>query len=1015
MGGGLSTERKRVHAAVALHNRKVQAQQAQLALEAYSQSGVAPPPIAEQIRAPDLVGPSGQEGALLAKSVEPEPRAGPRAVARQKDSLPSDHFRKKLEGRRLCKQGRLETGAAKQDSTVEGPESRPSTAPPTLSRPQNFEFMRVNPLSTLSTLLYGTEHNELDEYWTNQSNKAWQDVNEVSSVMAAKFKARDDRLAKIRAEELRRKRIAREKHAEMARLRLEQLGAQAQDDEETRGREKRNPEQDAEHQEHRLQRKEEVRIALEELMLSEFNTEEEFYDSLAEYVDILRMVEEEEESLAKKRREGYYVDAGNAVPKDLQAFLPGYMSDLVDSQTSRHRSKVFGVEKIRRELSSEDSEDEGNPRRVRRRRRRRKGEEITDDAMEEAELEVLLDRAVEKGFAEVARVLGAHAKAIVLSRGRHLQRLREKISRKIKRLPGYDTLFRPLKKQLQASYKGAKEVVYETFSPQLEAAKLAVADMKRRIRAIRYMEMGEDWRQQNRELEHASEQVGYGLQVGQRIEDLHLVERKTITTRHHQMMEEEFAKRTGVDCQTSGPVKNPSRNKSQILHSVGRMEQLMAKKKCAHAAEHGDNHPSDDYDDVYGDTASVGAILPCEGDKRGMYFGELELVLDKHQRHGHGVLQEPRGRTFVGQWVHNVLHGFALEIRSDGAYCIGLFDRGEVSQLGWQRPPKGGMYGYCGMFLQGKPHGYGFRVLLSQVRSRDTMRMEARRRESDGKDSGEVEGENGAEEEAAMLSTREREAWLQSLSAMLSFERGTMVEQIDLPEIELDGFKNRMGKFLRLAFAAVKEAGEYTNMDQPWLDDGEQLLYLLMGYPVDLVESSISLSTDDDFAYLKKVSEVHSRPESAGPHGNTRARPHNGAVTPPPSEAEIKPEVSSTARAVPVEDSSSDVGRDRRGQRTQQNSKASQNWSGGLLGSSSITEQGRGTPSAWDQSSIYTRSSSANVRDADAVLAPHFGNREGEGRLREQQLYTRPSSGVQRKVGKLSWTSVFYWPPPVSW
>ena len=1001
MGGGFSAERKRVHAAVALHNRKVQAQQAQLALEAYSQSGVAPLPIAEHISAPDLAGQSGQEGALLAKSVKPEPRAGPCAVARQKDSLPSDYFRKKLEGRRLCKQGNLATGAAKQDSTVEGPESRPSTAPPRLSRPQNFEFIRVKPLSTLSTMLHGPEHNELDEYWTNQSNQAWKDVNEVSSVMAAKLKARDDRLAKIRAEELRRKRIAQEKHAEMERLRLEQLRGQAQDDEETKGWEKRNAEQDAVHQEHRLQRKEEVRIALEELMLSEFNTEEEFYESLAEYVDILRMVEEEEESLAKKRREGYYDDAGNAVPKDLQAFLPGYMSDLVDSQTSRHRSKVIGVGKIRRELSSEDSEDERNPRRVRRRRRRRKGEEISNDAMEEAELEVLLDRAVEKGFAEVARVLGAHAKMIALSRGRQLQRLREEISRKIKRLPGYYTFFRPLKKQLQASYKGAKEVVYEAFSPQLEAAKLAVADMKRRIRAIRYMEMHEDWRAQNHELEHASEQLGYGLQVRQRIEDLHLVERKTITTRHHQMMEEEFAKRTGVDCQTSGPVKDPTRSKSRILHAVGRMEQLMAKKECAHAAENGDDHPSDGYD-VYGNAASVGAILPCEGDKRGMYFGELELVLDTHQRHGHGVLQEPRGRTFVGQWVHNVLHGFALEIRSDGAYCIGLFDRGEVSQLGWQRPQKGGMYGYCGMFLHGKPHGYGFRVLLSQVRSRDNMRTEAYRRESEGKDSGEVEEEDGAEGEAAMLSTRQREAGLASLSAMLSFERGTMVEQIDLPEIEMDGFKNRIGKFLRLAFAAVKEAGEYTDMDQPWLNDGEQLLYLLMGYPVALVESSTSLTTDDDFAYLKKVSEVHSRPESAGPPGNARACPHNGAVTPPPSEAEIKPEVSSTGRAVPAEDSASDVGRDERGKRTQQNSKVSQNWTGDLLCSASLTEQGRSTPIAWDQSSIYTRPSGANVRDADAVLAPHFGNREGEGRLRVQQPYTRPSSGVQRKVGKLS-------------
>jgi len=90
-------------------------------------------------------------------------------------------------------------------------------------------------------------------------------------------------------------------------------------------------------------------------------------------------------------------------------------------------------------------------------------------------------------------------------------------------------------------------------------------------------------------------------------------------------------------------------------------------------------------------------------------------------------------------------------------------------------------------------------------------------------------------------------------SSLLSFEHGEYVEQLDgLSHIESDGFKGRVAKMLELAFRKVKVAGEYTNIEQPWLRDGERLVVLLTGYQCQLTNSppATPLAYDADYAYL---------------------------------------------------------------------------------------------------------------------------------------------------------------------
>lgn len=242
-------------------------------------------------------------------------------------------------------------------------------------------------------------------------------------------------------------------------------------------------------------------------------------------------------------------------------------------------------------------------------------------------------------------------------------------------------------------------------------------------------------------------------------------------------------------------------------------------------------------------------------------------------------------RIFTRQFVSNMLQGFAIEVKTNRSYTIGLYEKGALSGLGWTRPQPGAKYGYLGMFLNGQQHGYGFRVsMLQNVAARNSrantaghsvarelgdgaagMQGETRGKmmregcvEGGGESAREQESDQAGEEEGEIV-REERMAGKQEgilgLSSLLSFEKGESVEHFDdLSAIEIDGFKLRIAKVLELAFRRVKEAGEYTsNMEQPWLRDGERLMVLLNGYAIKLTDSvpTTPLADDKDYAYLK--------------------------------------------------------------------------------------------------------------------------------------------------------------------
>jgi hypothetical protein len=99
-----------------------------------------------------------------------------------------------------------------------------------------------------------------------------------------------------------------------------------------------------------------------------------------------------------------------------------------------------------------------------------------------------------------------------------------------------------------------------------------------------------------------------------------------------------------------------------------------------------------------------------------------------------------------------------------------------------------------------------------------------------------------------------------SLSSLKSYEHDTFVEDVDVADEEdLRGFKERLGRSLVLAFRFVKDAGEYTNIPQPWLLHGQQLLFSLLGQEVQLTDPDVTtpLEDDNDYAYLQSVVEAH--------------------------------------------------------------------------------------------------------------------------------------------------------------
>lgn len=110
----------------------------------------------------------------------------------------------------------------------------------------------------------------------------------------------------------------------------------------------------------------------------------------------------------------------------------------------------------------------------------------------------------------------------------------------------------------------------------------------------------------------------------------------------------------------------------------------------------------------------MGAILCAESaDKRGDYFGEVSTEGGSERcRNGLGQLRERNGSILLGRWDSDKLNGMAIRIDTDGSYSIGFHKNDKLSGLGFQRPARGGKFGYCGTFLNGQRHGFGFKVSM---------------------------------------------------------------------------------------------------------------------------------------------------------------------------------------------------------------------------------------------------------------------------------------------------------------
>ncbi len=237
---------------------------------------------------------------------------------------------------------------------------------------------------------------------------------------------------------------------------------------------------------------------------------------------------------------------------------------------------------------------------------------------------------------------------------------------------------------------------------------------------------------------------------------------------------------------------------------------------------------SEDYDDIYQGADKVAAILATEGDNSGDYFGQIATVMGRRVRNGLGQLKSRDGATHLGQWVSNVLQGFAIQVDIEGSYAIGWYEAGVLSGLGWRRPFPGAKFGFCGDFRKGQPCGLGFHVWLhhdvsemKNCQSSNTVPS----RPATAKTSMSSRPNTAISVESSFggsKSTWQQELAYQtgilSLSSLVMYgENPEHVEEVSkgsIPDIEIDGFKLRIGGFLKAAFLKVKEAGEFTSIEQ---------------------------------------------------------------------------------------------------------------------------------------------------------------------------------------------------------
>ena len=434
------------------------------------------------------------------------------------------------------------------------------------------------------------------------------------------------------------------------------------------------------------------------------DTQEDFEATLEEYVERIRLLErrEEEGERSKAQRNNNKLEKqahpSANIPQDLTDFMPVFMSDLA-GRSQREIRMMRAKLKESQNLSSlalqaasaqeygSSSEEEptrnGSKRRSSRRRRRRtKATEKQQEA--EAELELLLDEAAHRGIGAVARVL---------------------ITYGMQRAPKMFFPARPFRSNnisVTTDDQGAMNVSAE-------------ADKELR---------DEHEHEQLSELNGHNNKVDImraappSLGMGQKVQDLRwravAHPKNARDAAGYQNQCEDLSARPEQNsllfqkpgfCPTAlqiSSLKTEDCHHSSMPSSAGSASTVTRLRQTA------------DYDDVYCRADTVGAILCAESaDKRGDYFGEVSTEGGSERcRNGLGQLRERNGSILLGRWDSDKLNGMAIRIDTDGSYSIGFHKNDKLSGLGFQRPARGGKFGYCGTFLNGQRHGFGFKVSM---------------------------------------------------------------------------------------------------------------------------------------------------------------------------------------------------------------------------------------------------------------------------------------------------------------
>jgi len=195
MGGGASTERTKRFARINVErNKMLYADNKDHALIAYRTAGIAPHAKEAEVRAKiEQIQPAPEQG--------PQTKAQEQQLRRPRITNPStllDYYRNKLHARPAAnrcssagEENLSEIGGDALESTAQRHNTDGNDSPP---RPSGRFMGRIRPLRALKDFGHDREDDGVDPY----SKKTWQDLDQVSAVMAAKAKAKQDELAAVR-------------------------------------------------------------------------------------------------------------------------------------------------------------------------------------------------------------------------------------------------------------------------------------------------------------------------------------------------------------------------------------------------------------------------------------------------------------------------------------------------------------------------------------------------------------------------------------------------------------------------------------------------------------------------------------------------------------------------------------------------------------------------------------------------------------------------------------------------